>query len=235
MRPPPDAPRAVIGIMAKAPRPGRAKTRLSPAIDPAAAARLAHAFLLDTVTLVAHVARARGALLYSPRGARHVFRRIGPGFLLVPQGPGDLGRRLAAAFDRLFRRGAGPVILIGADTPTLPRAVLERALRVLDDPATDVVLGPSEDGGDYLIGRRAPRAALFEDGAWSTASVFSATLARARAARLRVVRLRRWWDVDTPDDLARLQRWLAGRSRSTLPATRRALAALAQDARGSGP
>jgi rSAM/selenodomain-associated transferase 1 len=214
----------VVAIMAKAPRAGRVKTRLSPPLSPAAAARLARCLLLDTVDRVGRIERARPALVYTPRASRRFFARIAPGFLLVPQPGGDLGRRLRSAFERLLGLGAGPVVVIGSDAPSLPTSVLEQALEALHDRHTDVVLGPSGDGGYYLVGLRRPSAALFTGIAWSTPSVLAQTLARARARRLRVTVLRRWWDVDTPLDLARLRRWLAGRPQAELPRTRRFLA-----------
>lgn len=209
--------------MAKAPRPGRAKTRLSPPLSPAAAARLARCLLLDTFRRVREVEEAQPVLLYTPQAARRMFRRLAPGFRLVPQPSGNLGRRMSAAFERLLARGPRPVVVIGGDAPSLPRRVLERALRALDGRTTDVVLGPSADGGYYLIGLRRPCAALFTGIAWSTPTVLAATLARARAARLRVTLLPRWWDVDTPADLVRLRRWLRTRPPSELPHTRRFL------------
>jgi rSAM/selenodomain-associated transferase 1 len=214
----------VVAIMAKAPRAGRVKTRLSPVLSPAAAAGLARCLLLDTVDRVGRIEHARPALVYTPRTARRFFARVAPGFVLVPQRGGDLGRRLRSAFERLLGLGAGPVVVIGSDAPSVPTSVLERALEALHDRRTDVVLGPSQDGGYYLIGLRRPSAGLFAGVAWSTPAVLAQTLARARARRLRVTVLRRWWDVDTPRDLARLRRWLAGRPRAELPRTRAFLA-----------
>jgi len=216
----------VIGIMAKAPRPGRVKTRLSPPLSPAAAAALARCFLLDTVRRVAQVGGARGAVIYAPRRARPLFARLAPGFALIPQASGDLGHRLRAAFDRLLRGGTDAAVVIGSDTPSLPPALLRQALRALDDPATDVVLGPSDDGGYYLVGMRTTHAALFEGIAWSTSTVLAETRARARARALRVRILPGWWDVDTPADLARLRRWLGARPDAQLPHTRRFLSRL---------
>jgi rSAM/selenodomain-associated transferase 1 len=218
--------RAVVAIMAKAPRPGRVKTRLTPPLTPAGAGRLARAFLVDTVRLVAGVPGARGAVLYAPARARAVFARLAPGFVLVRQPSGDLGHRLRAGVRRLLRLGLGPVIVIGADIPALSRATLTQAVRALDGGRADVVLGPSADGGYYLIGVRRPCDALFARIPWSTAGVFDRTRARARARGLRVLVLRRAWDVDTPADLHRLRRWLEHRGGGGPAATRRVLAAL---------
>jgi len=97
--------------------------------------------------------------------------------------------------------------VIGSDVPTLPSAVLEAALDRL--AGADLVLGPSEDGGYYLIGLREPRAALFADMAWSTEVVFDETMRRASALGLDVGLLPAWFDVDTPADLERLEASLA--------------------------
>jgi uncharacterized protein len=213
----------VIAIMAKAPRPGRVKTRLAPPLSPAGAARLARCFLRDTIARVAQVDRARGAVLYTPHASRRAFRPMAAGLMLVPQRSGDLGRRLAFAFRDLLDLDLGPVVVIGSDAPALPASVLERAVRRLADPRVDGVLGPSEDGGYYLVGLRRPCAALFRGIAWSTSKVFEQTMARAREQRLRIVVLPRWWDVDTPEDLRRLRGWLASQPAGELRHTRRFL------------
>ena len=213
----------VIAVMAKAPRPGRVKTRLTPPLSPAAAARLARCFLIDTLARVRQVQRARGAVLYAPRTSRRVFRRMAAGFILVPQRSGDLGRRLALAFRDLLRLGLGPVVVIGSDVPSLPASVLERAVTTLHDARVDGVIGPSEDGGYYLIGLRTPSPELFGGIAWSTPKVFEQTMTRARAHGLRLTTLRRCWDVDTPEDLERLRRWALARPRTNLEHTRKFL------------
>lgn len=216
-------PGAVIAIMAKAPRPGRVKTRLAPPLSRAAAARLARCFLLDTVARVAQLDRARGALLYSPRASQQVFRRMAAGFMLIPQHSGDLGRRLALAFRDLLDLNLGPVVVIGSDVPSLPTSILERALSSLKDSRMDGVLGPSEDGGYYLIGLRRPCAELFRGIAWSTPKVFEQTMTRARQQRLRIRVLPRWWDIDTPEDLQQLRGWLVSQPGAELAHTRRFL------------
>jgi rSAM/selenodomain-associated transferase 1 len=213
----------VIAIMAKAPRPGHVKTRLLPAMSREAAARLAEAFLLDTIHRVAQVRRARRALLYAPRASRPAFRRIASDFLLIPQRSGDLGRRLASAFRDLLTLHPGPVIVIGSDAPALSTSVLQRAVDVFTESAVDGVLGPSEDGGYYLVGLRRPCAELFRGIAWSSPAVFEQTMQRARKRGLRISILSRWWDIDTPQDLQRLRQWLASRPATELPHTRRCL------------
>ena len=169
--------------MAKAPRAGLVKTRLCPPLSPDEAAELAGAFLLDAVDQVRSVAAARPAMAYAPVDARAFFHALAPDFALVAQRGEDLGARLSHAFEDLLADGAPGAIVIGSDVPTLPSAVLEAALERL--AGADLVLGPSEDGGYYLIGLREPRAALFADMAWSTEVVFEETMRRAQRARPR--------------------------------------------------
>jgi len=200
-------PPSVLAVMAKAPRAGRVKTRLCPPLSPDEAAELAGAFLLDAVDQVRSVAAVRPAMAYAPVDARAFFHAIAPDFDLVAQRGDDLGARLAHAFEDLLADGTPGAIVIGSDVPTLPSAVLGAALDRL--AGADLVLGPSEDGGYYLIGLREPRAALFADMAWSTAVVFEETMRRASGLGLDVGLLPAWFDVDTGADLERLEASLA--------------------------
>jgi hypothetical protein len=197
----------MLAVMAKAPRAGLVKTRLCPPLSPDEAAELAGAFLLDAVDLVRSVAAARPAMVYAPLEARAFFHALAPDFTLVAQRGDDLGARLSHAFEDLLADGAPGAIVIGSDVPTLPSAVLEAALERL--AGADLVLGPSEDGGYYLIGLREPRASLFADMAWSTEDVFEETMCRAGALGLDVGLLPAWFDVDTAADLERLEAALA--------------------------
>ena len=199
--------RGVLAVMAKAPRPGLVKTRLCPPLSPDEAAELAGAFLLDAVDQVRSVAAARPAMAYAPLDARAYFHALAPDFALVAQRGDDLGARLSHAFEDFLTDGAPGAIVIGSDVPTLPSAVLEAALERL--ASADLVLGPSEDGGYYLIGVREPRAALFTDMVWSTEDVFEETMRRAGALGLDVGLLPAWFDVDTAADLERLEAALA--------------------------
>src|SRR5574337_323346 len=141
--------------------------------------------------------------------AAAIFEALAPShFPLIPQQGRDLGARLLSTFEQLFSLGCERALAIDSDTPTLPTAYLERAIELLADTGIDVVLGPSEDGGYYLIGLRRPHPELFEDIAWSTSHVLSQTLQRSQEQRLQVACLDPWYDVDTPDDLNRLRRSL---------------------------
>ncbi|HEY3064874.1 MAG TPA: TIGR04282 family arsenosugar biosynthesis glycosyltransferase [Methylomirabilota bacterium] len=196
--------KAAIAIMAKAPEPGRAKTRLSPPLAADVAAELSRRFLLDTIERVRAVDGAVVAVFYTPPDSRALFEALAPGVALVPQAGDDLGDRLVAGFEHLLARGHRPVLFIGSDTPTLPLAVFHEALARLAEPEVDVALGPTDDGGYYLIGLRQHHPALFASIPWSSERVAAETLRRARTAGLRVAVLPRWFDVDTAADLDRL-------------------------------
>lgn len=197
--------RIAVTIMAKVPRAGEVKTRLCPPLSTGEAADLYRCFLLDKIEQVRLLERARPAIAYAPDDGRAFFEAFAPGFLLVRQRGIDLGFRLANSFDDLLAKGYAGALAIDSDTPTLPLHFLEQALDLIVTPDVDLVLGPSEDGGYYLIGLRRLYRELFEDMAWSTASVMPETLRRAKAKGLNVVTLPPWFDVDTAEDLERLQ------------------------------
>lgn len=198
-----------VAIMAKAPRPGEVKTRLCPPLDAPEAAALYRCFLLDKLAAVRALGGVQPAVAYAPADARAEFEALAPGFLLVPQEGPDLGARLHATLASLLAGGHAGAIAVDSDTPTLPGAFLQEAADRLAHPGTDVVVGPTEDGGYYLIGVRAARRELFDGMPWSTPAVLEETLRRTAAAGLRTTRLPTWFDVDTPDDLGRLRAALA--------------------------
>ena len=199
-----------VSIMAKAPRAGEVKTRLCPPLSATEAAELYRCFLLDKIEQVRTLEEASPAIAYAPDEGRILFEELAPGFALVPQRGSDLGSRLANSFDQFFAQGYAGALAIDSDTPTLPRDFLQRALDLIAAPHSDVVLGPTEDGGYYLIGLRKLYRELFEGIAWSTSEVFPETVRRAEAKGLRIACLPPWFDIDTPDDLERLRASLAG-------------------------
>ncbi|HYB43300.1 MAG TPA: TIGR04282 family arsenosugar biosynthesis glycosyltransferase [Candidatus Methylomirabilis sp.] len=213
----------VVGIMAKAPRAGEVKTRLCPPLDPERAAGLARAFLLDAIEQIRSLEAAAHALSFAPETERPFFEELAPDFLLVSQGAGGLGARMVATFEQLFSRGFAGALLVGTDAPTLPTEFLLEALRVIAQPDADLVLGPSEDGGYYLVGLTRARPALFEDMPWSTPDVLAETSRRARQLQLDVALLPTWFDVDAGPDIERLRTSLATAPRSAARHTRRAL------------
>jgi rSAM/selenodomain-associated transferase 1 len=200
------AERAVgLAIMAKAPRVGAVKTRLCPPLRAPEAAELARGWLLDTVDRVRVVAGARPIMAYAPVEAQGQFEEAAPGFALIAQRGRDLGERQLHLIEDVIGLGLQAALVIGTDSPTLPRECLDEAVSLVMAPDVDVVLGPAEDGGYYLIGMRAPCPALFEHMPWSTPRVLGRTLERAQRLGLRVACLPTWFDVDTGADLERLR------------------------------
>lgn len=196
-----------IVVMAKAPLPNRVKTRLIPPLTGEEAARLYHGFLLDKLDQVLHVRPARHVIAYTPDDAEPFFRALaGNRHRLLRQGGGDLGERLSSAAGTLFAEGCRRVLLLDSDTPHLPPAYIKSGLRALE--RSDVVIGPCDDGGYYLIGMRRHTSDLFRDIPWSTSAVTARTIQRAGELGRTVALLDRWFDVDTIADLVRLKREL---------------------------
>jgi rSAM/selenodomain-associated transferase 1 len=130
------------------------------------------------------------------------------------QAEGDLGARLSAFFDGEFEEGATRVVAIGSDSPTLDPTLVISAFLCLE--SRDVVLGPSTDGGYYLVGCRPPMPPIFEGIPWSTPHVLAQTIDRLKDTRLSLSVLPPWYDVDTPDDLQVLAGHLRAMRRSGL-------------------
>jgi rSAM/selenodomain-associated transferase 1 len=200
--------RCALTVMAKAPRPGKVKTRISPPLTPEQASDLNACFLRDTVASL-HAATlaapAKWVISYTPIGEEEAFRGVLPeGALLLPQRGDGFGERLLATAEDLFACGFAAVCLIDSDSPTVPIAEYVTAARLLLAQGQRAVLGPSEDGGYYLIGLQRPLARMFEAITWSTAVVAAQTLNRAAEIQLQVDLLREWYDVDDDASLARL-------------------------------
>lgn len=200
--------RTAAVIMAKEPVAGQTKTRLCPPLSPAAAAQLYDALLDDTIALVSRLRDVRLAVAVTPPSAIAAFRRRLPhDALLLPVEGADIGACLSRAVALLFTSGWSRVMAINSDGPTLPVAYLECAEALLD--RHDVVLGPSDDGGYYLVGLRRPAPGLFQGIAWSTSQVMEQTVDRAATLGLSVALLPPWYDVDTAADLERLRAEIA--------------------------
>ena len=207
-------PLSVLGLFAKCPEPLQVKTRLARETTPAWAARVAECFLRDAVSRLAGV-EARRVLAFAPPAAAGYFAEVVQGrFQLVPQGDGDLGRRMAAFFAAQFQAGAQRVVLVGTDSPTVPLAHIETAFQELK--RVDLVLGPATDGGYYLIGCARLLGPLFEGIAWSSSRVLAQTVARLSDPACRLALLPPWYDVDTRDDWHVLQGHLRALRRAGL-------------------
>ncbi len=198
-----------LAVMAKAPRPGQVKTRLSPPLTAEQAAGLNVCFLRDTTENIAAV--SAGIVAYTPVGEEALFEELLPDdFVLVAQRGDGFGERLLAAAEDILAYGYGGVCLIDSDSPTVPRAAYELAVAELAREGDRIILGPTADGGYYLIGMKRAHAAVFERIRWSTDTVCAETRERALAAGIEVVDLPLWYDVDDAGTLDILKAELLG-------------------------
>lgn len=209
-------------VVAKQPAAGQTKTRLTPPLSPDEAAALYECFLRDTLDLIRRVPAVQPAIAYLPADATGYFTALAPDFELLPQHGPDLGARLDHALTSYLHRGFAHVAIMNSDGPTLPVAYLTAAFDQLRDGA-DVVLGPAEDGGYYLIGLKRPAPRLLREVRMSTPTVLADTLALAAEEELKVALLPMWYDVDDVAALARLRVELAQAPAEIAPATRRFL------------
>ena len=197
-------------VMAKAPRPGAVKTRLSPPLTPVQAAALNICFLRDTTQHLAAIAqdygRSAGLISYTPVGQEHLFEGLLPeDFALVAQRGEAFGERLLAAAEDILACGYSNVCLIDSDSPTVPETAFTQAIEELERTGDRIVLGPSADGGYYLIGMKRAHPEVFEQITWSTGTVAAETRQRALTAGIEVVDLPMWYDVDDGATLAILR------------------------------
>ena len=197
--------RNALVILTKAPQPGQSKTRLVPPLSYAEAADLARALLLDQLQNLATFGGARLFIAFTPETAAGFFDGfIAQGFTCFAQRGQSLGERMSHAFEHLFASGFANVILIGSDLPALPVSFFQQAYAWLEKSA-DIVLGPSADGGYYLIGMNRMITSIFDDIGWSSADVLSQTLHKLDDLSLKHELLSEWYDIDIVKDLKRLQ------------------------------
>jgi len=190
-----------LAILAKAPVAGSVKTRLIPALGAEGAAAL-HARLIERTVATACAAGVGPVTLWVTAAPHPCFTALASRFpiALAAQPEGDLGARMLAACEA----AAGPAIVIGTDCPALTPSHLREAADVLR-AGTDVVLIPAEDGGYVLIGSRRPQPRLFDEMTWSTDQVMAQTRRRLADRGITWRELASLWDVDRPEDLARLR------------------------------
>jgi hypothetical protein len=206
-------------VVAKHPVPGQTKTRLCPPLSHAQAADLYECFLRDTLDLMRQVANVQRMIGFLPEDAGDYFHLLAPDMELTRQVGASLGERLDHLLTEALASGSGRVVVMDSDSPTLPAEYLSQAFDLLEE--ADVVIGPTRDGGYYLIGMKQPQPRLLRQVQMSTPRVLADTLALAEAAGLAVSLLPAWYDVDTIADLHYLDREIAGMNvNGNAPATR---------------
>ena len=204
-------PNAQFILFSKEPREGSVKTRLIPAIGAQAATRLHCAMLMRVATTLAESGLAPWRFAVSGDPEHPIFSALSSPLAAheplkpLQQYGSDLGERMANAAKEAFAESTRPewVVILGADCPAIDESILESALTALAGEA-EVVFAPALDGGYVLLGMKRVIPALFEDLPWGTGEVLARSLERLERAGVRVDCLASLWDVDTPEDLARL-------------------------------
>ena len=211
-------------IFVKDPVPGRVKTRLAAEIGDEAACQIYRACAELTLERLAGFHKEAVLCVDPPEAVGSIQRWLGSGWMLRGQQGATLGERLAEATNQAFASGAARVVVVGTDSPWLAPEEVRQAFTELEQ--AELVLGPTDDGGYYLVGLAKPLPALFEDVAWSSPQVYAQTLAHARACGLRVRHLPRGYDIDYLRDVTRFLE--AERRRGRLPAAAQAIEACSQ-------
>lgn len=190
-------------VFVKNPIPGAVKTRLQTRYAPDQVAALYTAFVRDVLARAESIDIDQRVIAFDPPDAESEVRALFGGgeaqWQYVPQVQDDLGARMREALVQQLDAGASAAVLIGTDIPSLPTRHITRAFDLLR--AKDVVLGPSTDGGYYLVGISKPMPEIFEDVEWSTSSVLAQTIDRVQRAGHTLGLVPPYFDVDTPDEL----------------------------------
>ena len=217
----------LVYVVAKAPRVGAVKTRLCPPLRPEQAVDLYRGFLLGSLELAGRVRDAGVRAICPEAGMALELAALVPSHCeLASQTQPGLGAALEECFQVGLGEGRRAVAVIASDNPTLPPDLIEEAFDRLERGQDDVVLGPTDDGGYYLVAARGVHACLFREMTWSTDQVLSETLRRCAAAGLRAGLVQGWYDVDTPDALVDLERKLLALPADCARHTRTALQGL---------
>lgn len=191
--------------MAKVPRPGYVKTRLRPILSDEQCTELSKCFLLDTVEKADKVS-ANVVIAFTPGDGEDEVKALlfGKNMYIEQRGTG-LGERLESVVAEADKQGFSPLVVIGTDSPTLPAEYIQSAVEHLTANAKGVAIGPTDDGGYYLIGISHPQKRLFSGISWSTSKVFDQTIANAsEIPDVNILELPRWYDVDEPADITQL-------------------------------
>jgi rSAM/selenodomain-associated transferase 1 len=208
-------------IIAKRPARGQTKTRLTPPFSGEEAAQLYECFLQDMLDLVRAVPDVTRIINYWPPDEIVYFKQLAPDFDLLPQMGETIGERLDNVLTHCLAHDFDRAVITNSDSPTLPATHLALAFDLLDE--ADVVLGPCDDGGYYLIGLTQPQPRILREVQMSTPTVARDTLALAEEEGLRTALLPSWYDVDTIADLNRLTDDLDLAADEVAPRTRRFL------------
>jgi len=213
--------------MAKAPVAGSVKTRLLPYLSAAEAAELARSLLLDQLSHLCAIETADLYVAFTPAQEETLMKQWVPApFQLFLQNEGDLGARMQGVFAQLFGKGHQAIILIGADLMPVPLAYFAQAYEYLAGAEPRVVLGPSHDGGYYLVGLNRPMPAMFENMIWSHDQVFTQTVTKLADLGIETRRLPMGFDIDTPDDLQILMTRVDDRQNASMKNTLKLLRGL---------
>ena len=202
-----------LTVFAKQPMPNRVKTRLVPPLSPEQAATLYTAFLTDWCEALTELAGVDIVIAYTPPEAQPDLQAlIGDDVAYIPQVGDDLGERLVSATQWAAEHGYTKILIVGSDSPTLPISYITEAITLLD--TRNIVIGPSVDGGYYLIGFTVESLKtivplVFSEIAWSTADVLRQTITRIQATEATLGLLPPWYDIDTAEDLAFLHAHLS--------------------------
>ena len=222
-------PANALAIMAKAPVAGAVKTRLAPPLTPAQAAEFYRALLLDQFEHLRKYPGATRYVFYAPAEAGEVFRDLGGGdYVYLAQRGSDLGARMEQVFTELWRLGHRNTIVIGSDLPALPWAILDEGFAQLAQVEPRVVLGPSRDGGYYLVGMNRPTPEVFKEMTWSHDQVLAETQARLRALAVPFGLLPGLFDFDSVEDLRDWRDAKGTPSSAAMPLTRDCLKRLTE-------
>ena len=192
-------------MFVKEPVPGSVKTRLHTNLSPVETAELYRAFVVDSATTLTRTSARRKVIAYTPASGlpaiRDLLAEMTTEFEYVPQPDADLGQRMGKLFKDRFDEGVEQVVVVGSDSPSLPSSIVDEAFSLLG--AHPLVLGPSVDGGYYLLGQSSPDQRVFKEVDWSTGRVLEQTLSKIQDHSLGL--LPPWYDVDSPAEAAFLK------------------------------
>jgi len=192
----------VLVIMAKAPRPGTVKTRLAPSLSPEAVTDFYRCLLGDTLTLAHSLSNVEVAIMCPESDVSELTQLAGSKVSVVAQKGEGLAAGLISVFAHFAEGHQRRVIAFNSDSPHLPRSVLDQAFERL--ATNDVIVGPTHDGGYYLIGAKASHPSLFANDGMGTSSALDGLLSRARTLKLSIGFAQPFYDIDVADDLTRL-------------------------------